>query len=199
MSKFCSVCTDKRRDDVDVALASGRGLVATANQFGLSKSAVHRHKQNCLALRVRAAAKIGSAGANAKREAVRLQGIADGSITPTTRDITSLDGLMAHWARLLERLEGAADEAADRSAFSALAALANPLARTLETVGKLQGVYREPQATTERFSITIQLPEAKTPRSPGRREDLGSANPGEPPPALSFMWPLLDQHNKPSN
>lgn len=47
-SKPCSICSHKARASIDLALANGTSERQTAHQFGLSASAVHRHKTVCM-------------------------------------------------------------------------------------------------------------------------------------------------------
>ena len=79
---------------------------------------------------------------------------------PVATDLLSLNGLLDRLARSLERLEGAADMAAGDNLHAALAAVSGQLHRGIETAGKLQGLYAEPERERQApFSITINLPE----------------------------------------
>ncbi len=47
-SKPCSICTSPARAAIDLCLVNGTSVRETAHQFGLSASAVQRHKTTCL-------------------------------------------------------------------------------------------------------------------------------------------------------
>jgi len=54
----CSVCSHANRKEIDLALVRGTSLRDIAGQFGVSRSAVDRHKKNCLADQIERAEKI---------------------------------------------------------------------------------------------------------------------------------------------
>ncbi|MFD1191357.1 hypothetical protein [Phenylobacterium conjunctum] len=73
-------------------------------------------------------------------------------------------GLTSRFARSLERLETAADDAAAASSYASLAALSGQIHKALESIGKMQGVYSDAPTGVEapRFSINIMLPDTAT-------------------------------------
>lgn len=48
MAQVCSICTHKKRQQIEAAIAAGASLRDVAGQFNLSKSAVDRHKKDCI-------------------------------------------------------------------------------------------------------------------------------------------------------
>jgi hypothetical protein len=160
VGKACSICAHINHDDIDAALLDGGKLIPTAQAFGLSKSAVARHKTNCLAPRIAAASRVLTPASTVQAEGRRIRAIAAGEVEPTESDLASLRGLTSRFARSLERLEGAADAAAEQSSYAALAALSGQIHKALESMGKMQGLYEEPNAETAaaKFSINIVLP-----------------------------------------
>jgi len=132
--------------------------MATAAHHGASKSALGRHKLNCLAPKLAAAAKIVQPIKQGREPVERAKAIIMGQ-QPVATDLLSLNGLLDRLARSLERLEGAADMAAGDNMHAALAAVSGQLHRGIETAGKLQGLYAEPEVQRQPpFSITINLP-----------------------------------------
>jgi len=157
-SPACSICQRPDLPDIDAALASGTTIMATAAHHGASKSALGRHKLNCLAPKLAAAAKIVQPIKQGREPVERAKAIIMGQ-QPVATDLLSLNGLLDRLARSLERLEGAADMAAGDNMHAALAAVSGQLHRGIETAGKLQGLYAEPEVQRQPpFSITINLP-----------------------------------------
>ncbi len=48
MPRACRVCTDRRRDDIDAALASGKSVPAIAREFDIPESNMYRHRKDHL-------------------------------------------------------------------------------------------------------------------------------------------------------
>lgn len=188
--RACSICVSPRCGEVDAALASGGRLVATGLAFGFSKSSVARHRVNCLAPRLSAAARIVAPANRVRDETDRAKAIADGTLQATADDIATLVGLSARVARALDRLEGAADGAAAGSAYSALAALSGQLFRGVETSGRLHGLYGDGKARGEEaqtFTVNIILPPVPAPGARAQmldRDEVREA--GELAPTLRF-------------
>ena len=157
-SPACSICQRSDLADIDAALAAGTTIMATAAYHGASKSALGRHKLNCLAPKLAAAAKIVQPIKQGREPVERAKAIIMGQ-QPVATDLLSLNGLLDRLARSLARLEGAADMAAGDNLHAALAAVSGQLHRGIETAGKLQGLYAEPEVQRQTpFSITINLP-----------------------------------------
>ncbi|HYG25797.1 MAG TPA: hypothetical protein VD906_02715 [Caulobacteraceae bacterium] len=157
----CSVCRHQNCAEIDEALAGGASLVPTARRFGVSKSALGRHKINCLAPRLAAAARITSQASHTRRDVERARAIASGEMTAEAADVLSLSALVARLATSLTRLDSAADQAAGASAHSALAALSGQLHRGIEAAAKIQRFYDEPP-TASAFSIVINVGDPTT-------------------------------------
>lgn len=153
---------------IDEALVAGGTLIPTARRFGVGKSALGRHKNNCLAPKLAAAAKMVQPIGVDRAPVERAKAIVSG-VAPTSVDLLGMQGLMERLARSLERLEQAADSAAGNELHGALAALSGQIHRGIEATAKLQGLYAEPEVQDrERFSITINLPDEVESRLGGR-------------------------------
>jgi len=153
----CSICLHPKLPEIEDALSTGLTVRAAQARYGLSKSAVARHRANCLAPKVAAAARImtpsGGVG-TVKRAKQILQGA-----SPTASDALTLSGLLERVARSLDRLDGAADKAATDNLHAALAAVSGQLHKGVETAAKLQGIYSDAAPSAgEKFSIKIVLP-----------------------------------------
>lgn len=185
--RACSVCVSPRLGEVDQALIDGGKLIPVAGKFGLSKSALSRHKNNCLAPRMAAAVKTVAHASQARDQAKRASAIAAGQLVPTSEDIATLSGLVSRLSRSLDRLEGAADDAARSRAFGALAALSGQIHKGIEGAGRLQGLYAPAAAPETRpaFSIHINLPTEASPPATYLKtaQEAEGALPG-----LTFDW-----------
>lgn len=154
----CTACHHPQSADIDDGLASGAPLIPTAAQFGLSKSALARHRAQCLAPRLRAAARIASPSKVVRKGVTRAKAIAAGK-APSPQDVLDLTGLLDRVARSLERLEGAAQTAATTKAHLPLAALSGQLHKGIETAARLQGIGRQDdKPPAAGLTINIALP-----------------------------------------
>jgi hypothetical protein len=182
----CSICLHARRAEIDTALMAGDALIPTGQRFGISKSALARHRTRCLAPKVAAAARMVAPSSAGRAEVERAKAIAAGTMRPLPDDLLSLTGLLGRLARSLERLEVAADTSLAENMPTALAAVSGQLHRGIETAAKMQGLYVEaaPPAAPA-FSITFKLPEA-----PRGAVVLEAQMPGErePQPLLSATF-----------
>lgn len=155
----CSICLHRDVQDIDAALLTGTAIIPTACRHGVSKSALGRHKLNCLAPKMAAAAKIVQPVRESREVVERARSIVGGG-SPSVSDVLTLSNLVSRLSRSLERLEQAADNAADGQLHSALTAVSGQLHRGVETAAKLQGLYVEPVAQQRStFSIKIIFPE----------------------------------------
>ena len=157
----CSVCLHPHKAEIDAALMVGGALIPTGQRFGVSKSALARHRTGCLAPKVAAAARMVAPTSVGRAEVERAKAIASGAEQPLPDDLLSLTGLLGRLARSLERLEAAADRSLAENTPGALAAVSGQLHRGIETAAKMQGLYVEaapPAAPT--FSITFKLSKA---------------------------------------
>src|SRR5690606_29042451 len=114
--RSCTVCSHPQMAAIDLALTSGGRLVPTAAKFGVSKSALGRHRSSCLAGRLAAAAKSAAAVGEppTARQTTPDEGLA------TLAEIGTAAGLTRRLVKTLDRLEQAATLAYDRQQFSGL-------------------------------------------------------------------------------
>lgn len=154
----CSICQHPELTAIDAALASGGTLIPTSSGFGVSKSALGRHRANCLAPKMVAAARVLQPVRERRVPVQRAKAIAMGDMA-SPQEVLTLTGLLDRLVRSLDRLEGAADAAANDNLHSALAAVSGQLHRGVESAAKLQGLYAEPEVRQHsKFSINIVIP-----------------------------------------
>jgi hypothetical protein len=154
----CSICLHPQLNEIEDALSTGVSVRVAQARFGLSKSAIARHRLNCLGPKVAAAARIVTPSP-AKAQVQRAKAIVAGEVA-SAGDVVSLTSLLDRLTRSLDRLEQSADAAADEGLHAALATVSGQLHRGIETAGKLQGLYSEgDQSPREKFSIQILIPE----------------------------------------
>ena len=94
---------------------AGDSVRKIASRFEHSKSGIGRHRTACLQPRLAAAARIVAPAAEVRGDVDRAKDIVSGKVAASHDDIISLSGLLGRLARSLERLEGAADTAAEGS------------------------------------------------------------------------------------
>jgi hypothetical protein len=205
----CTICTSAKLPDIDEALLNGGKIIPVGEQFGFTKSVVHRHRSRCLVPRLKAASRMTAEGMslqpaapapaepvkpaqpaptrrtakaaaptrpNISKQSKRVREIATGTVAPTPADVVSVQGLLGVWGGMIGRLEGAAARADEAGSFSGLAALANSMARSLEGVARLQGLYKEPEAEGKApgFTINIHFPDNPVgPATPSARKVSG--------------------------
>lgn len=189
----CTVCTSPKKAELDAALIQGVSVRAAAQQYGFSKSAVERHKNSHLKARLTAEHR------KAERErpdpAKHAQGVAEGRLTPTADDLLSLSGVMGRLARSLDRLEEAAEAAADTGMYQGLAAVSGQLHRAVDAICKIQGLYSEKAspAPTTSFGVIINLPGSVDPRTGGGCAVIGAVpvSRGADPMSMNIEFDLL--------
>lgn len=163
--RACAVCIHPKLRQIEDTLSAGGKLVATAQQFGVSKSGLARHRTNCLAPKVAAAARLTQGTKAAKAPIVRARQIASGASAPTPQEALSLTALLERMERSLSRLEKSADAASADNLHTALAAVSGQISRSVETAARLQNIgYKDagqPQGN-ERFSVSIIIPDTAT-------------------------------------
>ena len=76
----CSICQRNNLTAIDVALAAGNTILHFAATFSIPNSCVHRHKLNCLAPKIKAAAKAMVSTKEAKAQVIRAKEIAAGAV-----------------------------------------------------------------------------------------------------------------------
>jgi hypothetical protein len=155
--RVCSICISSNRSEVEDALLHGDSVRAVAGRHGLSKSAVSRHRQNCLAPKVAAAARLLASAEETRSDVVQAEEILNGEILPSYGDVLALTGLLSRLARSLDRLDGAADQAARNDTYMALSSLSGQLHRGIEAAARMQGLNNSHTDEKERFSISINL------------------------------------------
>ena len=157
-SPACSICQRPDLAAIDAALSAGGALIPTAAQFGASKSSLGRHRAGCLAPKLAAASRILQPVRESREPVERAKAIAAGEI-PSPHEVLTLTGLLDRLVHSLDRLESAADGAANDNLYAALAAVSGQLHRAITDAAKLQGLYAEPEAQQQtKFSINIVLP-----------------------------------------
>jgi len=117
MPRRCTVCDHPQRHSIDEALVSGAPYRSVAKRFGLSKSAVYRHKTDHLPAHLLKAKEV--------EEAARADDL-----------LEQVRSLQAHALRILERAEQAGD------LRTALAAISQARGN-LQLLGKLAGELDE--------------------------------------------------------
>jgi hypothetical protein len=174
-SNICTICIHPQHAAINDALSIGSPLIPTAAQYGISKSALHRHKINCLAPKLAAAARMVQPTKALKAPVTRAKAIAAGTVQPNIDDFLDLTALLERLARSLERLENGAISASNDNLHAAHAGLAAQLHRGIESVGKLRGYYSDAAQAVQqdKFSIQINLGQHDTPS--GSRIIDGSA------------------------
>lgn len=156
----CSICQRSDLTAIEAALSAGGTLIPTSAQYGVSKSALGRHRANCLAPKLKAAAKVLEPVRETRAPVERAKAIVMGEM-PSPHDVLTLTGLLDRIGRSLDRLEGAAEAAATDNLHSALAAVSGQFHRGVEAAARLQGLYAEPEMQQQnKFSINIVIPQA---------------------------------------
>jgi hypothetical protein len=183
----CSICLHISRAQIDADLMAGAKLIPTAQRYGLSKSAVARHREGCLAPRVAAAAALVQPHAPVSAAKKRHKAIATGQATPTPSEALDLAGLLGRMSRSMDRLDAAAEKAATDNAVAALAAASAQLHRGIEIVAKLAGIGAQPAVQTSTpATIIIQISPDDLPASKGRVIDGGRDEPLDSPFELTL-------------
>ena len=160
----CSICLHADLAAIEEILSAGGALVPTAARFGVSKSALGRHRQFCLTPKVAAAAKVMRSAKDVHAPVIRAREIAAGA-APTPQEVLTLTGLLDRLVRSLDRLEGSATVAHGDGLHASHAALAGQITRAVEAAARMQNIgYKDtPQAQQDKFSVQIILsqPDAK--------------------------------------
>jgi hypothetical protein len=189
---ICSVCQSVKRSNIDEALMARDSVRAVADRFAVSKSAVSRHRNNCLAPRLAAAAKAVAPQAEVMADVNRARAIVDGKVSATPEDIVSLTGLLERLARALDRIDRAADSAAADGLHLPLAALSGQMFRGIESTAKLRGLYPQGDAAAggNAFHVTINVPEGYRP-APLRTVTQQRPTPSHPDTVVDALDPEL--------
>jgi hypothetical protein len=164
---ICRICQSPHIAAVDQALMAGASVRDIASRFSLSKSGVGRHRVACLQPKISAANRLVAPASEIRREVERAKDIVSGKASASHDEILNLTGILAGLARTLDRLEGAADDAATKKLHLPLAAVSGQLFRGFESAAKIQGMYAEPKVPGTGFSLTINIPAGGT--APGVR------------------------------
>ena len=155
--RLCSICSSAHKADVEDALLLGTSVRAIASQFALSKSAISRHRHNCLGPKVAAASRLLATAAETRADVDQAEEILTGEVIPSHGEVLTLTGLLGRLARSLDRLDGAADQAARQETYMALAALSGQLHKGVEAAAKMHGQVRRSDDDESSFTININL------------------------------------------
>lgn len=161
----CTICTHAEKVAIETELTQGVSGREVARRHGLSKSSVLRHRNNCLAPKLQAAARIVSPVRDGQAEVKRARAIAAGEVVPTPDDVVKSAVLVDRMQRSLARLEGAAEDAYSEKAHAALANLSAQLHRAIEVIARLTNVV-EPENSKPAYSIVFNFP---SPQAPSHR------------------------------
>jgi hypothetical protein len=146
----CTICSHKSRDEIDESLLRGESERSVADRFGVTKSAIHRHKAVHLATRMAQAIK-------AKRE----QDICSGG--DLFEQFLSLKDAASSHALLLERLVDKLNTDSDGKGGPLLRALAEHRKYVdfrcglLEQEVRIRKLAEDPQASTDDYLDTPQF------------------------------------------
>lgn len=86
----CTACFHPEVAEINAALASGAPLIATAAKFGLSRSALARHRTGCLAPKLAAAAKMVFPASATRAPVERARAIVSGRAEAAPADVLTL-------------------------------------------------------------------------------------------------------------
>jgi vacuolar-type H+-ATPase subunit H len=169
MPRQCSVCAHSKREEIDAELLSGTPLRSIADRFGPSKSALIRHRQNCLSEIVNS---VITAAEKKNKKLVeegtgRILGEQERALTSGVDAISRLEGLMAD----AKYIQGKAERSDNYHA--ALLAI-DKQAKLFEVVLKMMSEAREREKEKDRewereweelkkiiFSVFNNHPEAR--------------------------------------
>jgi hypothetical protein len=116
MPRVCTVCSHPQRDEIDRALASGQTIRRLAPLYGVSESAISRHKRNHLPVaiaRAREVTEVANAkdmldqvrGLEAKARSILAQAEAAGDLRVALSAIREARGCLELLARLTGELQ----------------------------------------------------------------------------------------------
>jgi len=156
---ICSICQRANRSAIDAALLQGDSVRSVAAQFGLTKSAVARHRSGHLAVIASAAARLVAPAAEINADVNRARAVLAGEM-PTGATALGLHDLLGRIETSLSRLENAAVSAANEGLFLPLSSLSGQLHKAIQIAGQLQNIggANNPSAAPGGFHIVFQLP-----------------------------------------
>jgi hypothetical protein len=117
--KPCSVCIDRRVEQINSDLKEGKSVLSVAREAGIPDSNVYRHRKNC------------------------LQSVRFGSTVVATAALSSIEFLEAREKELVELF----DEALKRKSYSLAADIVTRRIRLRETIANLSGEVKPRQKT----------------------------------------------------
>lgn len=135
MALQCSICSHPKREEIDRAILSGEPVRAVARQFGVSRSALNRHKNN---------GHLSKAIARATAKEAGLV-VSDGAPTPgpqeirAAREVAVGGALIEQMRDLLATARRLLTSAETQDDLRAAAPLLGQVRQTLETIGKITG------------------------------------------------------------
>ena len=152
MARNCTICASPHADTVRTAVLAGETDQAIADRHGFTRAAMQRHRVNHIEAPARAMAKVASRGQDVARERRALaQATAE-----DPRVWLALNSITADLRKIHDRLDQAADAAAEKGQVMALNAVSGQLIRAAEVRAKLGGVGGEKEkAATFELKIFI--------------------------------------------
>lgn len=159
MANTCKVCKSRKRKAIDLALVNGAALRDIAGRFGISKSALERHKAD----------HIPAALAKAKR----------------VHDSAHAENLLDRLEELIDEAHRLKDKAETWGDFGTAIRGVGELVRIIDLLGEMQGkLNRNPQInvtlSTEWAGLRAKILEALTPFPDARRAVAKVLNDGNP-------------------
>ena len=169
------------RPEIDAALVSGAKLVPLAQQFGLSKSAMHRHKLQCLPGAVAEAlegASVPMVEAEPLGDVAPLPAAADGGTVDadTPASLADMAALVRIMIASIERLDAAAARGSQAGQASALAAVSAQLHKGVEVLARLISVTPTAPAALSPAVVIMHV----SPRPVVEQTAAGALQPSKP-------------------
>lgn len=135
MGRNCTVCLHESRDEIDRALVGGTSNTSLSRQFGLTEQAVRRHAHRHI-----------------PQAAIRGE---------MQRRVTNLVPVAERVERLVQRLEGLADQANEARRGDELLRVARELRPALELLGRATGELKSDGGVTIVNQLGVSLDEAR--------------------------------------
>ncbi|VTZ52676.1 hypothetical protein MPC4_90151 [Methylocella tundrae] len=142
MSRPCSVCTHPRRAEIDRALVKEVAERTLAKDFGLSRSAINRHKTTCAGL-----AKVGTKQVREARHEIS-RGTVALALLPSPEQLAEM------YAALGQRIDAIVEAAAKQNSLTVALNGLGQLRQTWDSVSRLAG-HTQPQPTQVNVNVAI--------------------------------------------
>ena len=140
MARPCSICTHSQRSAIDKKIATGVPIRTIAKEFGLPKSTLQRHKNECAGLRDPPLAPI-----EERREPTR--GTIALALLPSREELGSQYRLLA------ERIDNIVTQAQQSGSLAVAVQGLNTLRMNLDSLSKLAGHTYAPAQTNIQINI----------------------------------------------